>query len=128
MEFNALPYDSNLDRYQKQAEGLFEAYQSDDSKAIRLIKEQYPRFLRPDIPWLAKNISDPEIRSTALELADAQLTIARWYNFQDWPALAEYGAVSAGSDQAADAVSAGPGHAADGSRLNVHAGLERSRR
>src|SRR5207245_8041483 len=46
--------------------------------------------LDPKIPWLPKILPDSEIRSAAFELADAQLTIARWYDFQSWPALAEY--------------------------------------
>jgi len=52
--------------------------------------ENHPRFLDSDIPWLPKRLPDSEIRSTALELPDAQLTIARRYSFQSWPAPAEY--------------------------------------
>src|SRR5207247_4490346 len=34
--------------------------------------------------------SDSEILGAGLELADAQLLIARWYDFQSWQTLAEY--------------------------------------
>lgn len=90
MDLKPLPFRSSLDQYQKQAEELLEAYRSGDSEAIRCFKEHHPRFLDPKIPWLAKNLSDAEVRSAELELADAQLTIARWYDFQSWSALAEY--------------------------------------
>jgi ankyrin repeat protein len=73
MDLQPLPFRADLEQYQKQAEGLLEAYKSGDSQAIRVIHENHPRFL-----------------DSAPELADAQLTIARWYSFQSWPALAEY--------------------------------------
>jgi ankyrin repeat protein len=90
MDFKPLPFRSALEQYQKQAGELLEAHRSGDSQAIRLLHENHPRFLNSKIPWLLKNLPDSEIRSAALELADAQLTIARCYSFQSWPALAEY--------------------------------------
>jgi hypothetical protein len=90
MDFKPLPFCSVLEQYQEQAQELLEAHRSGDSQAIRVIHENHPRFLDPKISWLPKNLPDSEIRSAALELADAQLTIARCYSFQSWPALAEY--------------------------------------
>jgi ankyrin repeat protein len=90
MDFKPLPFRSTLDQYQKQAEELLEAHRSGDTQAIRIIHEKHPRFLDSKIPWLPKNLPDSEIQSAAFELADAQLTIARCYDFQSWPALAEY--------------------------------------
>jgi ankyrin repeat protein len=90
MDLELLPFDSSLDRYQKQAEELLEAYRSGDPEAIRHFKQRHPRFLDAKIPWLQKDVSDAEVQSAGLELADAQLTIARWYDFRDWPALAAY--------------------------------------
>src|SRR5436189_6070360 len=90
MDFKPLPFRSALGQYQEQAEELLEAHRSGDSQAIRIIHEKHPRFLDSNIPWLPKNLPDSEIRSAAFELADAQLTIARWYDFQNWLALAEY--------------------------------------
>src|ERR1700730_15992242 len=63
MDLTRLSFQSNLEQYRKQAEELFEGY---------------------------KNVPDAEVRSAALGLGDAQLTIARWYDFQSWQALAEY--------------------------------------
>jgi hypothetical protein len=90
MGFEPLPFRSTMEQYQKQAEELLGALRSGDSQAIRVMHENHPRFLDSRIPWLPKNLSDSEIRSAALELADAQLTTARWYSFKNWPALVEY--------------------------------------
>ena len=35
-------------------------------------------------------LSTEEIRNAPFDLTDAQLTIARWHSFRDWPALAAY--------------------------------------
>ncbi len=90
MDLKPLPFHCSLDQYQRQAEQLLEAHRSGDSDAIRIIHENHPRFLDSGIPWLPKKLPDSEIQSARLELPDAQLTIARWYSFQGWPALAEY--------------------------------------
>src|SRR5438552_10222564 len=90
MEFKPLPFRTTLEQYQKQAEELLEAHGAGDAQAIRIIHEKHPRFLDSKIPWLPKNLPDSEIRSAAFEFADAQLTIARCYDFQSWPALTEY--------------------------------------
>ncbi|HXP88415.1 MAG TPA: ankyrin repeat domain-containing protein [Bryobacteraceae bacterium] len=90
MDLNPLPFRASLEQYRKQAEELLEAHKAGDSQAIRVFHERHPRFLDSKITWLPKNLSDSEIQSAALDLADAQLTIARWYSFQDWPALAQY--------------------------------------
>jgi hypothetical protein len=79
-----------MEEYQKQAADLLKSYKAADSKAIRYIKEHHPRFLDSKIPWLPKNLSDSEVLSAALDLADTQLVIARWYDFQDWTVLEEY--------------------------------------
>ncbi|HXI40576.1 MAG TPA: ankyrin repeat domain-containing protein [Bryobacteraceae bacterium] len=90
MDFNPLPFRSALAQYRKQAEQLIEAHRSGDPGSMRIFHEKHPRFLDTKIPWLPKNLPDSEIQSAALDLADAQLAIARCYDFQNWPALAEY--------------------------------------
>lgn len=90
MDFTPLPFDASLEQYQKQAEELLAGHRSGDSGAIQLIKQYHPRFLRADVPWLPKDLPESELRSATIEPADAKLTIARWYDFQSWPALAEY--------------------------------------
>jgi ankyrin repeat protein len=90
MDLKPLPFRSSLDQYHQQAEELLAARGSGDPQAIRVFHEHHPRFLDSKIPWLPKNLPDSEIRSAALDLADAQLTVARYYDFQNWQALAEY--------------------------------------
>jgi len=90
MDLKPLPFRSALEQYQRQAEELLEAHRSGDSQAIRVIHQNHPRFLDSEIPWLPKNLPDSEIQSAALDLADTQLTIARWYDFQSWRTLAQY--------------------------------------
>jgi len=90
MDLKPLPFRSTLEQYQKQAEALLEAHASGDSQAIRVFHKNHPRFLDSETKWLPKNLPESEIQSAALELADAQLTIARWYDFQSWPALVQY--------------------------------------
>lgn len=89
-DITPLPFRSRLEEYQEQAEELLEAWRAGDPGAMRLVRTRHPRFLDDRIPWLPKKLPDSEIRSAALEPGDAQLTIARWYDFQSWPALAEY--------------------------------------
>ena len=90
MDLKPLPFRSSLEQYQKQAQELLEAWTAGDPDAIRIVRTRHPRFLDDRIPWLPKKLPDSEMRSAALELADTQLTVARWYDFRDWPALAEY--------------------------------------
>jgi ankyrin repeat protein len=90
MDLKRLPFRSGLQQYQRQADSLLQAWRSGDADAIRIIHERHPRFLDEKIPWLPKNLPDSEIQNAGLEIGDAQLTIARWYDFQDWSALAAY--------------------------------------
>jgi ankyrin repeat protein len=90
MDLRPLPFRSPLEQYQRQAEQLLDAHRSGDTQAIRIIHENHPRFLDAKIPWLPRNLSAAEIHSAALDCADAQLALARWYSFQGWPALAEH--------------------------------------
>ncbi len=113
MNLQPLPFRSNLEQYQKQAEELLAAHAAGDPQALGIIHRNHPRFLDSKIPWLPKNLSDSEIQSAALEPADAQLVIARWYSFRSWSALTEYvGAVTQGGsvfqfESAVEAVIAG---------------------
>ncbi len=72
-----------------------DAWRAGDSGAIQIFRHKHPRFLDARIPWLPKKLSDAEVRSVTLDLDDAQLTIARWYDLESWSRLAEYvGAVT----------------------------------
>ena len=90
MEIVPLPFRSSLDEYRNQAEQLLKAWIAGDPGAIGIFAHKHPRFLDSKIPWLPRKLSESEIRSVALDLADAQLAIARWYDFANWVRLAEY--------------------------------------
>jgi ankyrin repeat protein len=95
MEIQPLPFRADLPQYAQQAAGLLDAWCAGDPKAIEVVRRTHPRFLNPDIPWLPKKLSESEVRSEPLDLADARLAIARWYDFESWPRLAEHvGAVT----------------------------------
>jgi ankyrin repeat protein len=90
MDLKQLPFSSSLEQYQRQAQELLEGYRSGESDAIRFIKGHHPRFRDEKTPWLQKDVADSEVQSGAFEPADIQLALARWYDFQNWVALAEY--------------------------------------
>jgi ankyrin repeat protein len=90
MDLKPLAFLSTLEQYHKQADQLLKAHKSGDSEAIRVIHQKHPGFLDSKILWLPKNLPDSEIRNAAFDLADAQFTIARWYDFKNWQALADY--------------------------------------
>jgi hypothetical protein len=69
MDMSRQPFRASLEEYRKQAEDL-----------------------------LALSDSDSEVRSVPLDLSDAQLTVARWHDFKDWPQLAESVEAVAGDD------------------------------
>src|SRR5438270_1890670 len=90
MDIAPLPFRAGLDEYQKQAEQLLEAWKAGDPGALRIFHEKHPRFLDEKIPWLPKSLSQADIRNAPFNVADAQLAVARWYDFKDFQALAEY--------------------------------------
>ncbi len=90
MDLPPLPYRAPLADYQRQADELLAAHAAGDPTAIRIIHEKHPRFLDEKIPWLPKRLADAEIAAAAFDAADARLTVARAYDFRDWPALVDY--------------------------------------
>jgi hypothetical protein len=87
MDFTPLPFRATLEQYEAQAKDLKAAHQSGDPDAIDIIHKKHPRFLDTRIPWLPKDLPDSEIRDATFDLADAQLVVARRYDFLDWEAL-----------------------------------------
>ena len=100
MGFKPLSFSSPLRQYQHQAEKLLEDYKAADPEAIRIFKQRLPRFMDPKIPWLSTDPSDAEVRAAALDLADAQMAVARGCDFRDWQALTEYAEAVANHDSA----------------------------
>lgn len=92
MNLKVLPFDSPLEQYEQQAGALHADYQAGDHQAYALFNQRHPRFLDEKIRWLPKHVSEAEMRDAGLDLADAQLALARWYDFLDWAALSAYAA------------------------------------
>ena len=90
MDLEAAAFRSPLSAYEQQAEGLLAGHRAADPAAIDLFHRKHPRFLDEKIKWRPKFIPDSEIRDATLSLDDARLTIARYYDFLDWPSLAAY--------------------------------------
>jgi hypothetical protein len=90
MELEHLRYDAPLADYVKQAEALFAGWEAGNEKAVRLFRSKHPKFLDARIPWLARRLTDQEVRATVITRGDAELALARWYDFADWQRLNEY--------------------------------------
>jgi hypothetical protein len=90
VELTPLPFRASLSEYEKQAGELLDAWKAGDPGAIGIFRQTHPRFLDPHIEWLPQKMSDSEVREVTLEPDDARLAVARWYDFESWPRLAEY--------------------------------------
>ena len=88
MDLRPVPFRSPLSAYEDQAITLFAGHRAADPAVINLFHRKHPRFLDEKIKWRPKFIPDFEIRDAALSIDDARLTIARYYDFLDWPSLA----------------------------------------
>src|SRR5256885_11592894 len=73
-----------------QADALLDAWNAGDPGAIAIARHKHPKFLDDTIKWLPKRLSDEQAREMPFEFADAQLTVARWYDFASWPRLVEH--------------------------------------
>jgi len=90
MDITALPFDAAIREYEQQAAELLDGWNAGDCGAIRTVRQKHPRFLDDRIPWLPRNLSEDEVRSIVLDRGDAQLALARWYDFESWPRLVEH--------------------------------------
>jgi ankyrin repeat protein len=87
MDLKPVPFRSPLSTYEQQAENLLAAHRAADPAAIDLFHRKHPDFLDEKIKWRPRFIPDSDIRDAALSLEDARLTVARYYDFLDWPSL-----------------------------------------
>jgi ankyrin repeat protein len=90
MKITPLPFRAPLVAYERQADDLLRGWNQHDRDAVEIVRRKHPRFLDETIKWLPKNLSDEDLRRATLDGADARLALARWYDFADWPRLAEY--------------------------------------
>lgn len=88
MEWTALPFGAALTDYDRQAAALLTAWRAGDADALDLFRHRHPRFLRDDVPWLPRRLSDADIHQAPLDEDDARLATARAYDFLDWSHLA----------------------------------------
>jgi ankyrin repeat protein len=96
LKLYALAFDAPVEQFEAQAEELLAAHVTGDAEALRVFHTKHPRFLDTEYKWLPKPIADSEIREAALNIDDARLAVARWYDFRDWAALADFSAAVAG--------------------------------
>ena len=92
MELKPLAFDAPLSGYLAQADALLAGWHARDENAIRVFRNRHPKFLDSKIPWLARDMTDAEVKATPIDRDDARLALARWYEFQDWQRLEEYAA------------------------------------
>ena len=90
LTISALPILAPLDAYRRQAQELLDAWNAGDPGAIEIFRHDHPRLLDETIPWLPKDLSESELRSASFDVRDAELVLARWYDFQDWARLEEH--------------------------------------
>ena len=91
VKLDVLPFRSPLEKYQVEADRLFAAWQEGtDRDLMDVVVQRHPKFLRTDVPWAPKRMTESEIRAVPIDRDDAKLALARWYEFQDWNALANY--------------------------------------
>jgi len=90
MHLERLPFRSTVADYETQADGLLQAWKAGGPDAVEFFRTNHPRFRHEEIRWLAKEVPPESVRNAPFDLADAQLAIARWYDFRGWPSLAEW--------------------------------------
>ena len=93
MKLELLPFRARLADYEAQADRLLAAWkEGTDRELMNVFVERHPKFLRTDVPWASKRMTEAEIRAVAIDRDDAKLALTRWYEFNDWTALADYAA------------------------------------
>jgi ankyrin repeat protein len=90
MHIAPVSFRASLQAYQAQADALLQGWNAEDRDAMRLAVHKHPKFLSADDPWLPRKLTEADIRNASFDGSDAQLTIARWYDFADWRRLQEY--------------------------------------
>ena len=73
-----LPLRANLEQLKKQARALQKSHKAGVPESVALIRQHHPRF---------RGLTDEQIASTRLTLAEAQHTIANEYGYASWAKL-----------------------------------------
>lgn len=85
-----LSFRAHLADYEAQAAALLRAHAARDERALDVIHHKHPRFLDDEVRWLPRPLSLNDIAAAPFDLDDARLTVARGYDYEDWPALAAH--------------------------------------
>ena len=85
-----LPFRASLSEYQHQADALLNGWTAGDESAIGFFWRHHPRFRRPDVLWLPRQMEPSELRTEVMTADDSRLAVARWYDFRDWAALTKW--------------------------------------
>ena len=75
-----LSFRPSLSQIKNQAKRLRQDWQSGDAQSVERIRTHHPKYAQ---------MSEGEIGDIVLSLRDAQLVVAREYNFENWAALKE---------------------------------------
>ncbi len=133
MTLTPLSSGTPLEEYARQAQALLDGWRAGETRAVEIVRRRHPRFLDDTITWLPKQMTDEEARAQPIDLDDARLALARWYDFLDWGRLADHvaeatedGSPVALFESAVDAVIDGNA-AALRSLLSQHPTLARAR-
>ena len=89
-DLKPLPVRSGLEQYKQQAKDLISEYRARNPTAMRCIRQHHPR-----LPGRANTndrnpVTDDDIRTVKVTLADAQSVVARWHGFESWSKLAKH--------------------------------------
>ncbi|MCX6597807.1 MAG: ankyrin repeat domain-containing protein [Acidobacteria bacterium] len=90
MKLTRLPLRSSLTAYFNQANQLLQGHQQGEPWAIQALHHLHPRFLQSEVKWLPQPLTAERIQAAEVTSDDARLAVARYYNFQDWNALAQH--------------------------------------
>lgn len=90
MDNQDLPARPSLEDFRKQAQDLFASFRSGDPEAMRWIRRYHPGLPgRPDTND-RNTVTDAQVRTAELSLADAQFVVARRHQFENWPQFAKH--------------------------------------
>ena len=84
MKLSPLAFRSPLSAYELQARHLLDSFRSGDRDVVDIVWHKHPRFLRDDVPWAAQPLTCQQVQQAPFDEFDARLTLARWYDFENW--------------------------------------------
>jgi hypothetical protein len=90
MVLKQLPIRASVERYERQSKELVKAYKSGDPAAIQCIRQHHPRLSGRGNTNDRNEVTDADIRSAGVTLADGRSVVARWHHFESWSKLTKH--------------------------------------